>query len=619
MTTPTKSRTTAWHRPANQWRWAALAICMIAWASVRVDGHCIGELAIGRQSNQGEPVSSDSKPRRVALLVGVSTYQNHEFSDLPGAEPDIEGVARALEQNGFLATDVICLTNRMGARDPRRLPTTSNIRKQLRRLSAELRDDDTVWIALAGHGLQSSPGDYSFCPNDADLSDPDSLIGIQEIYEVLKRSPTGFKLLLVDACRENLATHQATGNTGRSLQNIPEPPPATATFFSCSPGQLAYERIDGKSTHGVFFHAVIRGLQGEAAGADGLLTLPDLERFVKKDVQAYVEKTYASAQHPTIRNNTVGVAPLFENLLVERQLKRVIDSWDRQQRAAAYAQLQEILVQHPDAALILAQQARMLSDDYEDHADPKLLEQAQALADRAVQMAPHRAVAWLARANVRRIQGDHHAMLADCELAVQADPNDKRPYVFRALAHRLLDNNEMMRADAQHATGIPQFYPMEETLLAGFYFWLDEMSTGFEILDDAILIAPDVPMLHFMKGYGLDQVGDHNNAILAYTAALRLDAEDDEVLIRRAVSLAKVGDRPAALADLQAVERLRPQRPDLPTVRQFVQQSSTQQARTQRQRRTTSPKPAVAAPSGRSDTAASSSSSLQGRAQVIAE
>jgi tetratricopeptide (TPR) repeat protein len=84
-----------------------------------------------------------------------------------------------------------------------------------------------------------------------------------------------------------------------------------------------------------------------------------------------------------------------------------------------------------------------------------------------------------------------------------------------------------------------------------------------------------------MKGYGLDQMGDHDQAILSYTAALRLDPTDDEILIRRAVSLARVGDRPAALPDLQAVERLKPSRDDLSTVRQFVQESSVLRQRRQ--------------------------------------
>lgn len=523
----------------------------------------------------------EPQPRRFALLIGVSTYQNPEFVDLPGAGPDIDGLALALEQNGFPTENVICLTNRIGARDPRRLPTATNIRKQLQRLSAELQANDTIWIALAGHGLQSSTSDYSFCPNDADLNDPQSLIGIQEIYELLRQAPTGFKLLLVDACRETLTTDPSSGQRATHLQNIPEPPASTAAFFSCSPGQLAYERNDGKTAHGVFFHAVIRGLQGEAAQANGQLTLPDLERFVKKEVQTYVEKTYAAAQHPTIRNNTVGLPLLFENQLVERQLKHVIDLWDRQRSEDAYARLNELLEHHPQAGLVLAQKARMLADDYEDTNDSTLLSQATELAEQAIQYCPNRAAPMLARANLRRIQGDHPGMLADCELAVTAEPNDKRPYVFRALAHRLMNNHDLMLADAEHARHIPQFCPLADSLIAGFYFWSEEMETGFQVLDDAILIAPDVPMLHFMKGYGLDQVGDHDNAILAYTAAIRLDSEDDEILIRRAVSLARVGDRPAALADLQAVERLKPQRADLPTVRQFVEQSSVLNQRRQ--------------------------------------
>lgn len=576
-----------------------------------------GQATSNSDDAESNTIVVNPQPRRVALLIGVSSYQQNDFVDLPGAEPDIEGLARTLEQNGFAAHDVISLTNRSGARDPRRLPTASNIRKQLQRLSNELHTNDTIWIAMAGHGFQTSRADYSFCPHDADLNDPSTLIRIEEVYDVMKRTSSGFNLLLMDACREKLPSQRALADDTTAWQNIPEPPPATAAFFSCSPGELAYERVDHKSTHGVFFHAVIRGLRGEAVGADGLLTLPDLERFVKKDVQAYVEKTYASAQHPTIRNNQVGLEPLFTNLVVERQLKEVIALWDRQRREAAYALLHELLVQSPQAALVLAQHSRMLADDYEEYQDPKTLEEAIALAERAVLTMPTRAAPWISRANVRRIQGDHAAMLADCERAVMAEPHDKLAYVFRGLAHRLLDNKELMRRDAEHASTIPQFSPLAESLIAGFHFLLDDMDAGFRVLDDAILIAPDVPMLHFMKGYGLDEIGDHDNAILAYTAALRLDAEDDEILIRRAVSLARVGDRPAAIEDLKAAERLNPRREDLATVRDFVQQSSVK-----RQRRKPSPKSSstnetrqVKSNKSTPDTSGSSTS----QSQVIAE
>jgi uncharacterized caspase-like protein len=521
---------------------------------------------------------ADAPGRRWALLVGVGSYQQANFADLPGAESDIEGLSRVLLENGFSAEHVIALTNRVGARDPRRLPTAGNIRRQLQRLAAELRDQDTIWIALAGHGLQASATEYYFCPNDAQPENLTSLISIQEIYQVLARCPTGFKFLLVDACRENVSTHPRGSSSRQGLQNIPEPPANTVAFFSCSPGQLAYERQDGKATHGVFFHAIIRGLQGAAAGVDGMVTLPDLERFVKKDVQAYVQKTYAAIQQPTMRNNTLGLSPLLETSVVERWVQQVVDLWDRQRREQAYEQLERVLVDRPQSAAAWAQKSRMLADDYEDLQQPSLLEQAEAWADRAVQLAPTRAAGLLSRANVRRIQGDYAAMLADCDQAVAAEPNHKLPYVYRAVAHRLLDQPQRMRNDVEHAATLPQFSPLAEALMAGCYFGLGEMETGFQILDQALLVAPDVPMLHFMKGYGQDQIGDHDQAILAYSAALRLDPHDVEVLLRRAVSLARVGDRPAAVADLQAAEKIRPQRPDLPEIRQFVQQARLGQA-----------------------------------------
>jgi phosphoheptose isomerase len=45
-----------------------------------------------------------------------------------------------------------------------------------------------------------------------------------------------------------------------------------------------------------------------------------------------------------------------------------------------------------------------------------------------------------------------------------------------------------------------------------------------------------------MKGYGYDLLGNYDKSILAYTAAVRLDNQDDEIFARRAVALSRAGD-----------------------------------------------------------------------------
>ncbi len=529
---------------------------------------------------------TESEINRYALLIGVSSYQNDGLVELPGAEPDVSELSRVLVTGGFPTGNIALMTNRSGARDPRLLPTAKNIRKQLQKLIRDKKPQDTIVIGLAGHGLQAADGQTFFCPADAQLSEARSLVALQEIYDALETCNSEFKVLLIDACRENVqlnfevassSSEKQSGNFASSTvqQNIPEPPANTAVFLSCSPGQVAYERQQMHMVNGVFFHAVSRGLDGAAAGPDGLVTLPDLERFVKKDVESFVSKTYAATQQPVMRNNTPGLQPLLAKSDVGRKIKRANELWIRSAKKEAAAIIDEILSVNPNNALALAERSRVLSEQAESQSDPALLEESLQLAEKAVQLAPQEPSAFLARCNAHRIAGNYPAALEDCNRVIEIQRDDALAFVYRAVVYKSMENDAFMRTDLETILELNDNNPLVLSVAAGLLFAISEMEKGFELLERGIALYPDVPMLHFVKAYGHDQMGEHNKAILAYTAAIRLDDQDDEILLRRAVSLARVGDYPAAREDVDRASKINPKRSDLATVREFVSQKRT--------------------------------------------
>ena len=91
-----------------------------------------------------------------------------------------------------------------------------------------------------------------------------TLIALATVYDELKQCKASFKLLLVDACRNDPfaeATRSATEKKFDSLSRPPKKqlPGGVATLFSCSAGEKAFE--DKEIQHGVFFHFVIEGLK----------------------------------------------------------------------------------------------------------------------------------------------------------------------------------------------------------------------------------------------------------------------------------------------------------------------------------------------------------------------
>jgi uncharacterized caspase-like protein len=254
--------------------------------------------------------------KKYALLVGVKDYRHSDLAPLSYTENDVEELAKALK--GF--TEVVVLTTSAGEKKPELAPTAKNIRTQLRRLLEKVSRHDTMLVALAGHGLQVKVSDRTeeegfFCPADAKPRDDVTLaeqsktmIGFSELFQELKESGVGVKLLLVDACRNNPGTGRSVNAETVSLARAPT---GLAALFSCSSGERAFETP--KLRHGVFFHYVIQGLKGKARNERGEVTWDRLAEYVKEQVSDEVPRLIrkGARQTPDERKTLKGKAPVL--------------------------------------------------------------------------------------------------------------------------------------------------------------------------------------------------------------------------------------------------------------------------------------------------------------------
>ena len=96
--------------------------------------------------------TSRAAGERYALLVGVRQYARAELTALDYTENDAEGLGRVLKRAGYKR--VVLMTQRSGAEDKKRLPSSANIRRELAALLALCRPEDTVVVGVCGHGLQ---------------------------------------------------------------------------------------------------------------------------------------------------------------------------------------------------------------------------------------------------------------------------------------------------------------------------------------------------------------------------------------------------------------------------------------------------------------------------------
>jgi formylglycine-generating enzyme required for sulfatase activity len=229
-------------------------------------------------------VPAPAKPasgRKHALLVGVRDYDSAKLPPLRFTENDIVELSEVLtEQAGFTSVRVLSTSNaalRKG-RAKANAPTRANIGAELKRLLANKKKDDTVLVGLSGHGIQrevNGKQEGFFCPSDAQLNDPKTLLGLSELLADLDRCGAGVKLLLVDACRNDPNDGRSVGLTAPSRL-----PDNTAVLFSCKRGQRAFETAKLGKGHGIFFFHVIDGLRGKAKNNRGEVTWSSLADHV---------------------------------------------------------------------------------------------------------------------------------------------------------------------------------------------------------------------------------------------------------------------------------------------------------------------------------------------------
>lgn len=290
-----------------------------------------------------------ARGERFALVVGVQQYRQGELSPLDYCERDVTALADVLYDKGYAHHNVIRLTTTFGAVSPADEPTAANIRAALRRVLRNRSPDDSVLIALAGHGVQFKGSEENyFCPSDTKLSDPSTLLPISEIYRELQNSRAGFKLLLIDACRNDPLRRDDSRLEKVARPQLKPLPRGAAALFACSAGETAME--DARLAHGVFFHFVIKALSGEAdLDRDGQIVLPELELYVKRTVAQYVKENIPrQKQTPDLEGRTSGLVSLV-NLKAVRITTGLV-CWELPPAAAKKrgGQALEVTYVHPD-------------------------------------------------------------------------------------------------------------------------------------------------------------------------------------------------------------------------------------------------------------------------------
>ncbi len=512
---------------------------------------------------------ADDSGSQHALIVGIKNFDPDQLRDLPAAQQNAKQLAELLKRSGYADANVDVLSNAEGAISPRQLPTRSNILERLSDIS-ELEREDTLLIAIAGHGLTGPDGEFLLCPFDGDLEDTDTLISVQTLYAAVDECPAKRKLIILDAIQASPFASGIEPSVSKryrpALPQLPPSPRDTAVFIACAQGQAVAPASRAIKKRGGFLGVIAKAIQGEAAGADGSVTLPDVEGYVRKEFES-------ASFHPTLSNNCKGLFTIVTHSLGDDDLEKIqkLIRGDRYDEADAIVARR--LATHPNDAIALAQRARLIGYHAEQFRDYSRIDEALQAAEMSVSLAPNEALPYIARSNVYRIQKKYEKSLADASKAVQRDPNNAMAHVIKAFAMHHLHDLEGMKREAKKAMEVDPESPEARGTYVAYLFAKGKLNEGLAELDRAIAITPYMPSLYFLKGYGLEKQKKHHDAVAAYNKAIELNDQIPGYFCRRAISLSSIGKYDAAMADIAAAEKVYPEYFDIASARSMVIQS----------------------------------------------
>jgi hypothetical protein len=274
--------------------WAALLLCGCASAGGRDKG--ARWVAV-------EP-SPAAAGKRVALVIGIDTFEDTRFTPLKFAQRDAELFAAALE--GFSKTV------RLTQEETRRPTVLAALDGLLREATSP---QDTVVVYVSSHGsLAQRPGaglERVIVTRDARMDVLlETGIPIDDLVQALERAPAKRRLLVLALCHSGKGKSQLSDALSRALslqKNVAlleARSEATIVLTACAFGETARE--SDELGQDVYTHFLIEGLKQGDLDGDGAVTASEAHDYARARTYAFTQ----GAQRPTAESEVLGIDPI---------------------------------------------------------------------------------------------------------------------------------------------------------------------------------------------------------------------------------------------------------------------------------------------------------------------
>jgi len=264
------------------------------------------------------------------MLVGVNQYQDEQLPILHYSAVDCQGLAEALvDATSQFTQKEVKIYHDFALQ----LPSLENVRVTLQQITAAAKPIDTVLFYFSGHGMLDPNTQQAFlCLADTKKSNLlNTGLALQELLQLLGNCDAQNQLVWLDACHSGGMTLR--GATAEPLLNpIPQfvavlqqvaaKSKGFYALLSCDMNQQSWE-FPGLE-HGVFTYYLMKGLQGEAADSQGVISADSLYRYVYHQTLQHIDKTNQQLRLINQQKRGKGDTQLFQEYPLQTP-KRIVE------------------------------------------------------------------------------------------------------------------------------------------------------------------------------------------------------------------------------------------------------------------------------------------------------
>lgn len=237
--------------------------------------------------------------KKYAIIIAVEEYQDRKISSVKYAENDAHGFSAAIEQHGFLKSNIILLTNEKA--------TKTRIESTIRTTLKLLGKDDQLFVFYAGHGFSDAGKNFITC-NDTVYTDLSSTsISLQSIFSEVRKSKSQRVIFFLDSCHSGLEIDESMRGllsemTDEEFENFCNESKYHAVFASCEHDESSFS--SSMLNHGIWTYHIIEALNGNnkrALERKVYLTTSSLQNFLSKEVPITLQNTFTIRKTQTPR------------------------------------------------------------------------------------------------------------------------------------------------------------------------------------------------------------------------------------------------------------------------------------------------------------------------------